>query len=218
MGKVNPRFGQPRQPHAITRILTNDHKPSDKMESQRIEALGGSLSSKSKRVVWDRKKLQGGVYVLEKIPLLNIARSLGDLWSVTSNNQYLISPKPDVHVYTLDSQDMFIVVASDGLWNMLSAQEVVERVHKSGLSNIMAINEAAHSLIYQALHKWKNYGRRADNISVIICVFPNQRARHSEQLLRVKPASPTSRGNCIVPDLDFQSLFQHHSDEELFYS
>ena len=82
------------------------------MESQRIEVLGGSLSSKSKRVVWDRKKLQGGVCVLEKIPLLNIARSLGDLWSVTSNNQYLISPKPDVHVYTVDSQDIFIVAAS----------------------------------------------------------------------------------------------------------
>lgn len=101
---------------------------------------------------------------------------------------------------------------------MLSAQEVVERVHKSGLSNIIAINEAAHSLIYHTLHKWKNYGRRADNISVIICVFSNQRARHSEQLLRVKPASPTSRGTCIVPDVEFQSLFQHHSDEELFYS
>lgn len=88
---------------------------------------------------------------------------------------------------------MFIVVASDGLWNMLSAQEVAERVHKSGLSNITAINEAAHSLVYQALHKWKNYGQRADNISVIICAFSNQKARHCEQLLRVGPASPKKK-------------------------
>ena len=60
------------------------------MERNRIQALGGSIS-KSMQVVWEHKKLHGGVTVIEKIPLLNIARSLGDLWSVTDNNQYLIS-------------------------------------------------------------------------------------------------------------------------------
>ena len=39
-----------------------------------------------------RNYVHGGVTVIEKISLLNIARSLGDLWSVTDNNQYLISP------------------------------------------------------------------------------------------------------------------------------
>lgn len=61
---------------------------------------------------------------------------------------------PNVHVYNIHSQDLFIVVASDGLWNVLSPQKVVERVHKAArLNDTMAINETAHSLIFDALCK-----------------------------------------------------------------
>ena len=125
---------------------------------------------------------------------------------------------PDVHVYNIDSQDLFIVAASDGLWNMLSPQKVIERVHKAaGLNNIMAINEPAHSLISEALYKWKKYGRMADNISVIICVFSNRKASHCEQPLRVKPTSSsqsTSKNAYIVPD---QSLYHQYSEDQLFF-
>jgi len=69
IGKVNPRFGLPRQPNVQAKIITDDHKPDDKKERHRIEALGGSVS-KSMRVVWERKILHDGVIVIEKIPLL----------------------------------------------------------------------------------------------------------------------------------------------------
>lgn len=219
MGKVNSRFSQPRQPSVLAKIITNDHKPDDKMEKQRIEALGGSISKS--RVVWECTKIHGGVSVIEKIPLLNMARSLGDLWSVTINNQYLISPVPDVHVYNTDTQDLFLVVASDGLWDMLSPQKVVEKVHKAAeLNNIIAINEAAHSLISEALCEWKKCGRMADNISIIICVFSNQQARHCEQPLRMKPPSSsqsTNKDTHIVPE--FQAPYQQYTstEEQLFY-
>ena len=215
IGKVNPRFGLPWQPNVQAKIITDDHKPDDR---HRIEALGGSVS-KSMRVVWERKILHDGVILIEKIPLLNIARSLGDLWSATDNNQYLISPVPDVHVYNIDSQDLFIILASDGLWNMLNPQKVVEKVHRAaGLNNITAVNEAAHSLISEALYKWKKHGRKADNISVIICVFANRKGNHFEQSSREKATSlacqSTSKNAYIVPD---HSLYHQCSEEQLFF-
>lgn len=59
---------------------------------------------------------------LDKIPFLAIARSLGDLWSFNSEKDlFVVSPVPDVHVYDLvDGREQFIVLASDGLWNMVS--------------------------------------------------------------------------------------------------
>ena len=92
---------------------------------------------------------------------------------------------------------------------MLSPQKVVEVVHRAaGLNNNAAVNEAAHSLILEALYKWKKCGRKADNISVIICAFANCKGNHFKQSLRGKAMSLVCQSTCknayIVPD---QSLY-----------
>jgi len=125
LGKANPNHGEPREPEIVAEVITRDHKPQDKKEKQRIEALGGNVSMCNKgdmRVVWERKRpaatsKTGEKYQVDEIPFLNVARSLGDLWSVTKNNEYLVSPIPDVYVHYFNlTEDK---LASDGLWNML---------------------------------------------------------------------------------------------------
>lgn len=81
-------------------IISQVTKKKDNISN---EALGGSISG-SLRVVWERKKRSqsgtGEQYLIDKIPLLNMTRSLGDLWSITSNNKYLVSPVPDIQVHS----------------------------------------------------------------------------------------------------------------------
>jgi len=57
---------------------------------------------------------------------------LGDLWSYNSEyDSFVVSPEPDVSVHDLDSAvHRCIIVASDGVWNMVSASEVVEFVER----------------------------------------------------------------------------------------
>lgn len=43
---------------------------------------------------------------------------MGDLWSATENKEYLISPMPDVYVHYIDTKEKFIILASDGVWNV----------------------------------------------------------------------------------------------------
>lgn len=220
LGKINPRCGQIGQPKIIPEIITDDHKPDDKSERERIEALGGMIY-KNKRVVWECRTEKDNKVLIDKIPLLNMTRSLGDLWSITSSNQYLISPVPDVYTYCIDpSQDLFIVLASDGLWNVMSAQKVVKQIYEAGHARI---DEAAYALICQALRKYKKHGQKADNISLIICMFSKKLETQSavESLHEVAPYSSTSslqEGSCIVPELDSVYQYQDYHEEQMFYS
>jgi len=183
LGKANPNYGELGEPEIVAEVITRDHKPEDKKERRRIEALGGNVLMSNKgvmRVVWERKRPATTSktvekYQVDKIPFLSVARSLGDLWSVTKNNEYLVSPIPDVYVHYFDlTKDKFVVLASDGLWNMLKPQEVVETVYslcKSGIANKVEASKAAHTLVDQALDKWNKRNLTADNISALIGFF-----------------------------------------------
>ena len=185
MGKTNRELGKPE---VIAEVVTRDHKPEDKEEKERIERLGGSVSMSNKgvmRVVWVRKRpVQTKTRTMEscqvdRIPFLNMTRSLGDLWSVTQDKDYLVSPLPDVYLHYFDlTKDKFIIFASDGLWNVLKPQETVEKVYqlsKSGINNKVEASKVVHVLIKNALERWNKKNMTADNISALIGFFREQK-------------------------------------------
>ena len=51
----------------------------------------------------------------------------GDLWSYNfSKNSFVVSPDPDITVRELDPHgNHVLILASDGLWNMISPKEAV---------------------------------------------------------------------------------------------
>lgn len=53
--------------------------------------------------------------------------SSGDLWSYDFySGEFVVSPEPDTAVIKLDlKQHRYIILGSDGLWNMVSPQEAV---------------------------------------------------------------------------------------------
>lgn len=159
--------------------LTEDHKPEAPKEKNRIEEMGGAVIAKSgvNRVVWERPKLNHNGPVrrsteLDRIPFLAVARSLGDLWSWNAKTQaFVVSPDPDVAVHDLNkSGARFIVLASDGVTNMIKPNDCVQMV-----ANFEARKErgdvegtSAHELVHTALHRWQSRNMRADNSSAIV--------------------------------------------------
>ena len=179
LGKANPNFGKPGEPEIIAEVMTRKHAPTKKKEKRRIEKLGGSVSSN--RVVWERKcPIQtNGRQTNEELVIrkakLNMTRSLGDLWSITEDKEYLISPIPDVYVRNYDfSKDKFIIMGTDGLWNMITPQESVETFCcfcNGDPFNRDKLNQAPKKLVNKALEEWSKRKMVADNISVLIAYF-----------------------------------------------
>nr|XP_002127750.1 protein phosphatase 1D isoform X1 [Ciona intestinalis] len=187
------------KPKFIAKDLTIDHKPELYKERSRIERCGGCVMNKAgvNRVVWSRPKISHTGPIrrstkIDKIPFLAVARSLGDLWSFNSElNEFVVSPVPDVYVYKLhENKEQFVVLASDGLWNMVRPQESVnlvgnlederKRVQESGDTSTTHTSPA-HQLVQTALERWEMRMMRADNTSVIVVIIERRQMEQTRK-------------------------------------
>jgi protein phosphatase 1L len=124
--------------------LTTEHKASVEEEKKRIKESGGL-------VVW----FSGGWRVNGS---LAVSRSIGDE-SLAS----VIIASPDCYQCKLTAEDEFIVMASDGLWDVMSEVQVVEYVHQWKKNNT---NKDAN--ISDALAEEAKRRNSPDNISIVV--------------------------------------------------
>lgn len=119
--------------------LSDDHKPNRPAELERISKAGGTV-----------ERQQIGTVVQHRVNgNLNLSRSIGDLQykrnSSRGPEEQMICSTPDVTVHARSPADEFIVLACDGVWDVMSNQEVVDfirnRLPRSGLGSLLA---AAH--------------------------------------------------------------------------
>ena len=101
-------------------VLTKDHHPTKKSKREGIQASGGDITvteSGTGRVLWHRANCIS-------IPMVNLSRSLGNLWSYDIRyDRYHVSPVPNVLEYAFKrGRDVFMIMASDGIWNVMSPQ------------------------------------------------------------------------------------------------
>lgn len=125
--------------------LSEDHKPNRLSEKQRIEQLGGKVFG-----------FFGGVPRVNGI--LAVARALGD----KALNPYVI-PDPEIREKTLDHNDEFLILACDGVWDVIDNQTAVDIVKISLEQSNTDVNKAADTLKTEALQRGST-----DNISVIV--------------------------------------------------
>lgn len=107
--------------------LTKDHKPNDPEERRRIEGLGGKVEwfgrVDDKGRPLERNRARGGFSGVYRINRnLSLSRAIGD----RSELPYVCSTV-DISCIDLDQErDRFIILATDGLWDVFdSSQEVI---------------------------------------------------------------------------------------------
>ncbi|KAI7755267.1 hypothetical protein M8C21_002412, partial [Ambrosia artemisiifolia] len=136
--------------------LSSDHKPDRPDELERIEGLGGNV------INWNGQRVMG---------ILATSRSIGD----RQLKPYVIA-KPEVTVNKREDGDEFIILASDGLWDVISndlACHVVRKCINGGIicrprseqlnDNQCRMTNAALILTELAMARGSK-----DNISVIV--------------------------------------------------
>ena len=106
-------------------MLTEDHKPDLEPEKRRIEALGGFVSF---------------IGCWRAMGILAMSRAIGDLFL-----KPYVSAEPDVRAMPIVAADEFIVLASDGVYDVLNNEQVVQ-IARSAASP----EEAAHLLTESA--------------------------------------------------------------------
>eukprot|EP01127_Copromyxa_protea_P009313 TRINITY_DN2187_c0_g1_i1.p1 TRINITY_DN2187_c0_g1~~TRINITY_DN2187_c0_g1_i1.p1 ORF type:complete len:748 (+),score=105.54 TRINITY_DN2187_c0_g1_i1:95-2338(+) len=101
----------------IGKRITDDHRPGSQKERQRIEALGGSVSSlvsKDGRII---SRVNG---------VLAVSRSFGDF-----ELGAFIEPVPDVFALSMsDLNDGFLIMACDGLWDVMGDNDATDIVKR----------------------------------------------------------------------------------------
>ena len=148
--------------------LSEDHKPEDAGELARITAAGGTVVE---------GRVEGN---------LNLSRAIGD--TLYKRNlgvgveAQMITALPEVRRATLGPGDCFVVLACDGIWNVLESQEVVdfvaERLVGGGgeqrpLATPEALGRICEELLAECLAPdMEGDGSGCDNMTAMIVLLP----------------------------------------------
>ena len=182
--------------------ITKDQRPDDHEEYQRILESGGRV----KRLIDDQGNRIGPYRVWEansSTPGLTMTRSIGDAVAKTIG----VIAKPVITKHNIDpSQDLFVVVASDGIWNCMDNEDVVNfveyyrsltcrEIKKHKDSEISARNSCiAQLLCEEARARWLSIVEEddvmIDDISCVVLELPD--SGHRPKPVRLEKEEQTA--------------------------
>ena len=144
--------------------LSIDFKPELPEETNRIVMAGGEVEQMKDEYgeglgpyrVWAKGK---------DYPGLAMSRSIGDL----KGKSIGVIPDPGILEYNLNNSTKYIVVCSDGVWEFLENQTVMNIGKKFYLEN----NASAfcHELVSKAFDEWQENDSIVDDITAVIAFF-----------------------------------------------
>jgi protein phosphatase 1L len=135
--------------------LSRDHKPNDPTEKSRIESIGGS-------VIWcgDTDKFGNPIHnrgIYRVNGNLALSRAIGD-----RSERPHVTAEPEIISVPVRKDDQFVIVATDGLWDVMDSDDAVNYVKlslKAGISK----NKIADVMVQEAM-RLGTY----DNVTVVI--------------------------------------------------
>lgn len=123
--------------------LSVDHKPGADQERLRIESLGGFVAN-----IFGTERVMGN---------LSLSRALGDWYERPFISQY-----PEIMHVTLEKKHTALVIASDGLWDVMSNIDVQRIIHREVSSPKDKNKNVSRALVEEAIKR-----QSMDNITVI---------------------------------------------------
>lgn len=127
----------------VSQSVTKDHKPDDTVEESRLKKMGGEIYKDSEGVV--------------RIGDLSLSRAFGD-----GDNAPYISQKPDIFYKKITPETKYIVMACDGLWDIIESEDLGKVINKI-IKKKPKFDNLAVELAQYALDEGST-----DNVSVIV--------------------------------------------------
>uniref|UniRef100_A0A1J3EIV5 protein-serine/threonine phosphatase n=1 Tax=Noccaea caerulescens TaxID=107243 RepID=A0A1J3EIV5_NOCCA len=153
-------------------LATRDEEDNALLAVQLTVDLKPDLPSESARI----KKCKGRVFALQDEPEvarvwlpnsdspgLAMARAFGDFCL----KDYGLISVPDINYRRLTERDQFIILASDGVWDVLSNKEAVDIV-----ASAPSRSTAARALVDTAVRSWRiKYPTSKNDDCTVVCLF-----------------------------------------------
>ncbi|KAL7077965.1 hypothetical protein ACQ4LE_003451 [Meloidogyne hapla] len=159
--------------------LSTDHKPSNEEESRRIFAAGGWV---------EFNRVNGN---------LALSRALGDFAFKTnktlSAREQVVTACPEVEICTITDEHEFILLACDGIWDVMSSQEVIDFC-RTRLASGSSPDLICEQLIDNCLAQDCDLnGLGCDNMTVILVCLLQGRLQ-GEYIKQLRKNVPTKAG------------------------
>lgn len=168
----------------IAKPLSFDHKPANDNESRRINAAGGWV---------EFNRVNGN---------LALSRALGD-FAFKCNldkppEEQVVTACPDITVENLTQDHEFIILACDGIWDVMSNQEVVDFC-RTRLAEGQEPEEVCEELLSHCLAPdCQMGGIGCDNMTVVlVCLLQDQ----SSILFKARCARPAKEEDFVTPEI-----------------
>jgi len=145
----------------VAKPLSTDHKPMDEKERERIEAAGGFV---------EFNRVNGN---------LALSRALGDfvfkMNDKLSQSEQIVTCLPDILHEIIEPDWDFIILACDGIWDVLSSQEVTDFITER-ISRGMEPEDICEELMNRCLSPdCQMGGLGCDNMTcVLVCLLHDQ--------------------------------------------
>lgn len=170
--------------HAIP--LTSDHKPDRPDERQRIQKAGGFVGNFGgiPRVY---SASGAGLAVESQLSMyLAVSRAFGDRPLKTPSA--LVSCEPEIKRFQVDNDDLFIVMACDGIWDVMSNQDAVN----IALAQYNDPKAAADAIVKEAYKRGS-----ADNLTATVIQFGWQDEQAKTALENLSKQRPTNHARLL---------------------
>eukprot|EP00358_Blepharisma_japonicum_P006559 CAMPEP_0202940596 /NCGR_PEP_ID=MMETSP1395-20130829/728_1 /ASSEMBLY_ACC=CAM_ASM_000871 /TAXON_ID=5961 /ORGANISM="Blepharisma japonicum, Strain Stock R1072" /LENGTH=140 /DNA_ID=CAMNT_0049635165 /DNA_START=522 /DNA_END=944 /DNA_ORIENTATION=+ len=138
--------------------MSQDHKPDNQIEKDRITRAGGSVED---------GRVMGN---------LNLSRAIGDLEykknAELAPEEQMVTAFPDIKVEELTPECDFIILACDGIWDILTCQQCVEICYKN-IAEGIDLGDAVEKVIDRCLAPdvASTGGLGCDNMTMILVKF-----------------------------------------------
>ncbi|TNY20377.1 phosphatase 2C-like domain-containing protein, partial [Rhodotorula diobovata] len=143
--------------------LSFDHKPTNQGENSRIVAAGGFV---------EFGRVNGN---------LALSRALGDFDFKQNANldaeQQVVTADPDITVHEATREDEFLVIACDGIWDVLTSQQVIDYVRLS-ISQDKPLTAICEELMDRCLAPDSDWGGvGCDNMTIMVVALLGDRTQ-----------------------------------------
>ncbi|XP_057508331.1 probable protein phosphatase 2C 27 [Actinidia eriantha] len=153
--------------HGMAIDMSEDHRPCCNNERMRIESLGGFI---------DDGYLNGQ---------LSVTRALGD-WHMNglkeiSGKSGPLSAEPELKLVTLTNEDEFLIIGSDGIWEVFRSQNAVDFARRK-LQEHNDVKLCCREIVGEAIKRGA-----MDNLTVVmVCFHPEPPPQMIVQRPRVR--------------------------------
>ncbi|KAK3026564.1 hypothetical protein RJ639_041150 [Escallonia herrerae] len=144
--------------HGVAVEMSKDHRPCCDIERMRIESLGGFV---------DDGYLNGQ---------LGVSRALGD-WHIKGLKEAgerlgPLSAEPELKLIILTKEDEFLIIGSDGIWDVFRSQNAVDFVRRR-LQEHNDVKRCCKEVVDEAIKRGT-----IDNLTVVIVCFHTEPPPH----------------------------------------